>query len=129
MNFDIHTEERTIYRCVDGQEFFSLKEAQTHNNVLQMAAKEQELAERLENAVESYINSQVDWTDRKRAQARAMLTPFFHWYQRWDREFIAPTIEVKHDPEPVKVEDVEVSISDVPVEDYAENSGDRDIPF
>lgn len=128
MNFDIHTEERTIYRCADGQEFFNLKEAQAHNGVLQLAAKEQKLNERLENTVESYINNQADWTDRKRAQARAMLTPFFHWYQRWDRNFIAPPVGVKHDPEPVKVEDVEISIGGVPVEGYADTS-DEDIPF
>jgi hypothetical protein len=110
--FDIQVTQKTVYTCADNSMFETREEAEQHNKVLETKEKERVKLERLNNTIESYINSQVGWSDRKRAQARAMLTPFFTWYQGWDRQFIAPTVQEVQD------EAVETVIDEPEQEEY-----------
>lgn len=92
MSFEIEVKQMTVYTCADGQTFQTMEEAKRHNTALLNRAKEEKLQKRLEETVESYLNSNPDWSSRKCSQVSATLTPFFKWYQRWNREFVEPQV-------------------------------------
>ena len=94
------------FTCEDGKQFDTAAEAEAHQFGL-------ENAEKLEVAVESYLNK-FQYKNRSRQQKKTVAKEFYAFFLGWDGETIERTVQDDEVVPAVKADEAAIAAEDVP---------------